>query len=139
MTRPSSLMSEDSARTLGEERAALLSKANTLPRLPKRQAYRLIRKGEGEGHDPIDIVARHGAAFVYADASATRTWYTVCDACGLALAFRMYKRRNAVALAKAIGPKADAYFERAAKGDRFAASAVARLCRIYMSRDARED
>lgn len=138
MNRVSSLMSEDAARALGRDRAALLAQVDALPKLPKRQAYRLIRKGEGEGHDPIDIVARHGAAFVYADASATRTWYTVCDACGLAMAFRMRKRRNAVALAKAVGPKADAYFERAANGDRLAASAVARICRMYRRKDDAE-
>ena len=133
MRRASSLMAEASARMLGRERAALLAKAAAMPKPPKGQAYRLIRMGEGEGHDLIDAAAQCGSTFVYKSGKR----YIVCDACGLEMT-NLGKLRNARALAKAIGPKADAYFARAANGDRYAASAVARLCLMYRRKDDRE-
>lgn len=130
MTRASSLMCEASARSLGRDRAALVAQVKALPPLPKRQAYRLFRRNNVDAHEPIDVATQCGAVFAYKAGKR----YVVCDACGLELT-NLGKLRNARALAKALGPKADAYFERAANGDRLAASAVARICRMYRRKD----
>lgn len=82
------------------------------------------------------VVFSCGEAWVYAEGEGRRRRYVVVDACGLSGTPGGLRRlRDARALCRTLGSiKAERYWERASRGDARAASALARLHRIYNNR-----
>jgi hypothetical protein len=80
-------------------------------------------------------VFRTGGAWVYADGEGTRRRYVVVDASGLSgLPNGLRRLRDAKGLASALGRGVEARWARALNGDARAATAIARLHRIYSRR-----
>jgi hypothetical protein len=108
-----------------------------MPAPPPKHAYRSIRgKVEAVELQIVPTLLHVGAAFVYKDPRFGS--YCVCDDSGLALTAKNFRLlRDAKAFVRGIGPRLGLYFERAAKGDRFAATAIVRLSRLHASRAER--
>lgn len=127
-------LSSGAARSLATERIRLAKAIDGLPLLRPGERYTVEGCGLGERFTARKVSRRVGGAFVYkSTAGAKPCWYVVDANSGLAFG-SFGKAGRANALCMSIGPRVCEFFDRAAKGDARAATAIARLTRIHKTR-----